>query len=135
MSGIRHRPDALKCHIVSPQKISLNHLFYQDKTKYSLKVLQNDVAIKVRRQLTLCIHLVARPIGSVLFGGAFRAICTRGFYEVLTSTTRFAWFAILLLSAVPLTSHAQNAANDPMGLQDIWQFRGGLPSISFSRCG
>ena len=31
------------------KKISLNHLFYQDKTKYSLKVLQNDVAIKVRR--------------------------------------------------------------------------------------
>ena len=50
--------------------------------------------------------------------------------KFLTSTTRFAWFAILLLSAVPLTSHAQNAANDPMGLQDIQGSSGAVFPLS-----
>ena len=51
--------------------------------------------------------------------------------KFLTSTTRFAWFAILLLSA-PL-SHRKNTANDPMGLQDIKAVRGSR-LYQFSRC-
>ena len=32
---------------------------------------------------------------------------------------RLAWFSVLLLSLLPYTAHAQNAANDPLGLEDM----------------
>jgi hypothetical protein len=39
--------------------------------------------------------------------------------KFITSKIRFAWFSILLLSVLPFNAHAQNAANDPLGLEDV----------------